>query len=158
MSLHFFDGHLHAVCRYTVAAPQQIAFQLHHQSGKRLGMSLDIGEGLLLEAERTLELSDVRLAVEDVGMFVYAHVEPLLLVALVRDLANDLLHDIFERYQTLRRAVLVDDYGKVYLLALEVFQQIVYLLVLGHEVGLAQQLLPAEIIAVVDVRQQVFHV
>ena len=87
-----------------------------------------------------------------------SHVEPLLLVALVRDLANDLLHDIFERYQTLRRAVLVDDYGKVYLLALEVFQQIVYLLVLGHEVGLAQQLLPAEIIAVVDVRQQVFHV
>ena len=44
------------------------------------------------------------------------------------------------------------------LVGLEVGQQVVDLLVFGHEIGLAHQLLPAELAAVVDVGQQVLDI
>ena len=44
------------------------------------------------------------------------------------------------------------------LVLLEVAQQIVNLLVLGHEVDLSQQLLPAKLVAAVDVRQKILYI
>ena len=41
---------------------------------------------------------------------------------------------------------------------LKLFQQVVDLLVFGHEIGFSQQLLPAEFVAVVDVGQQILDV
>lgn len=79
-------------------------------------------------------------------------------VALVRNLADDLFENIFERDDAQRRTVFVDHDGHVYLVRLKLFQQVVDLLVFGHEIGFSQQLLPAEFVAVVDVGQQILDV
>jgi hypothetical protein len=63
---------------------------------------------------------------------------PAVLAGLVLDVADDLLHDVAERHQAGRAAVLVEHDRDLDLLALELGQELGEALGLGHEVGRAQ--------------------
>ena len=146
------------MCLDRVALLEQVAANLQHQARQGLGAALHIGEDILVALHHALEIDDVRLAIEDICIVVNAFVERLIDIALVRNLTHDLLQDILQRHQTLRSTILVHNDSHVDFILLKVAQQVVNLLMLGNKINLAQQLLPAELIAVVDIGQQVLDV
>ena len=100
----------------------------------------------------------MRLAVEQIGILGQLRVKRLLDVGLVRNLADDFFQNILQRDQTERRPVLVDDDRHMNLVVLELFEQIVDLLMLRHEIGAADQVLPLEVVAVRNIGQHVLYV
>ncbi len=98
------------------------------------------------------------LALEKIAFRPQTRIETLVVVAFVGNFADDLLDDVLQRHQTQRRTVFVDHDSHVHLVRLEVAQQVIDLLMLRHEIGLADQLLPSELVAVVDVGQQILDI
>ena len=122
-------------------------------------MALNIREGILIETNGTYKLADMYLSIKDIGILAYLLVELVLVViALIGNLADNLLEDILERHEALRCAILVDNNSNMYLLLLELLQQVVDHHVLGHKVGLAEQRLPLEIIALSNIWKQILDI
>ena len=103
------------VRREGVALAREVALEFEHQPRERLGLAPDIGKGILVELENPLEIAQVGLAVEKIALGIKTRIEGFVVVALVRDLADDLLDDVLERDESERRAVLIDDDRHVYL-------------------------------------------
>jgi len=85
-----------------------------------------------------IQLVDGQLARDAIGRRVHLLDEPLLLVELVANLADQLLEQVLERDEAGRPAVLVHHDGQVELLGLELAEQRVGPFRLGHEVGRVQ--------------------
>lgn len=141
-----------------VALLEEVALDLEHEARDGLGLSLDVVEERVLQSGYLREVADVGLALEEERVVAQAAVEGLLAVALVVDVADDLLQNVLQRQQSQRRAVFVHDDGHVYLVALELLEEVVDLLVFGYVVGGAQVFPPVEIAAFVDEVQHVFDV
>ena len=96
--------------------------------------------------------------VEQVRIRRELRIKSLIAVGFVRNFADDLLQDIFQRQQPHRGTVLVDHDRHVDLTVPELLEQFVDFLVLRHEIRLADQILPLEIPLVRDIRQHIFYI
>ena len=114
---------------------EKIAFDFEHQPCDGFGLSFHVVERIVVELHHVEEIVDMRFAVEDVGAVGQSAVEGFVLVAFVGYFTHYLLEDVFQREQAERGAVLVHDDGHVYLVALELFEQVVYLFVFRYVVG-----------------------
>ena len=108
--------------------------------------------------EDLAEVAQQRLALETVSVVVELDILALLLVILVVDLADNLLQNVLQRDQSARAAILIDDDGHVDVVLLEVAQEVVDHLGLGHEVGRTDETLPAKALGLGEMGQQVLDI
>ena len=96
--------------------------------------------------ENLAEIGKQRLALKNVSVVVQLGILLLLLIVFIVNLADNLFKDIFKRDDARCATKLVDHDGDVHLLALELAHEVVNLLGLGYEVGLAGECLPVEVV------------
>ena len=136
----------------------EVALDLQQQAGQRVGLARHLLKLVVIDVEDLAEVAQQRLALETVSVVVELDILALLLVILVVDLADNLLQDVLQRDQSARAAILIDDDGHVDVVLLEVAQEVVDHLGLGHEVGRTDETLPAKALGLGEMGQQVLDI
>ena len=149
----------HAVLEgYLFVYLRELAFQLEHQSGQGVGISGDIGKGIFVDVGYFEEVDELSFAFKYPRVVVQFGVAMVFLVVFVAYVSDDFFYDVLHRDKPRGASELVYHDGYMYAVPLEVAQQVVYHFGFGDKVGGAYQVLPAEVVAFVQMWQQVLDV
>jgi len=156
--VHFHDleGEV-MICNLLVECGE-FALDFEQEACECVGIALDLLEVIVVKAHDAVEIRKQGLGLEDVCIVVQALIALFGIIVLVIYLAYDFLDDVLHGDYTAGSTKFIYDYGNVYLVLLEIAQQVVYHLSLGDKVWCAHQGLPAEIGWFLKMREQVLDV
>ena len=137
---------------------REVTLELEKQTGQRVSITGNIVKLLVINTKNLAEIAQKRLALKDVGIVVELGISILFLVVLVVDFTHDLFEDVLQRHQSARASKLIDNDGDMHLVTLELPEQVINLLGLGHEIRRTYQALPSEVLWLRQIRQQIFDI
>ena len=120
---------------YLLIALGELTLDFEQQSGKCVGIAFHILEEIVLNLHDTAEVGQEGLGLKDVGVLVEAGVGTLVVIVFVADFAHNLLDDVFHGNQSACTAELVHHNGHMHHVGLEITQEAVNHLCLGHKIG-----------------------
>ncbi len=137
---------------------EEVALDFKEQTGQRVGITHDIIEFIGIYIKYLAEIAQQRLALKEVSVIVELGVGILLLVVLIINFANNLFKDVFQRDKSARATKFINHNGNMHLVFLELPQEVVNLLSLRDEIGRTDETLPAEVLRLVEIGQQVLDI
>ena len=136
----------------------EVALDLQQQATYGIGLASHIGKDFLVELRDFIEIGEQRLGFEYPRMIIELPIGALFFIIFIAYLAHYLLDDVFHGHQSRGAAELIHHDGYMHAVLLKLMQQVVYHLGLWDEVGRTHQRLPAEVVALVQMRQQILDV
>ena len=137
---------------------REVTLDFKQQSRNGICITLDLLENIVINVQNLVKVRQQRLALEDKGVGIDAHIVLFVLIVLVVDFTYNLLQNILQRHNTAGAAKLIDDNGNMHLVLLELAQQVVNLLRLRNEIRRTDERLPAETAAFRQVGQQILDI
>ena len=129
---------------YLLMDAQEVALNLKQKSCQRISIALYVGKLVIVNLQDAAEITKKSLALKQIGVVVQLGVGLLLIIKLIVYLTDYLLKDVLKGYDTAGTTELIDNDGNVYLVFLELAQQVVNLLCLGNKIRRPYKALPSE--------------
>ena len=136
----------------------EFALDFEQEACECVGIALYFLEIFVVKVHDAVEIRKQGLGLEDIGIVVQALIALFGIIVLVIYLAYDFLDDVLHCNNAAGAAKFVYYNGNVYLVLLEITQQVVYHLGLGDEIWCADKGLPAEIGWFLEVWEQVLDI
>ena len=137
---------------------RELTLDFEQQTCQGIGITFHILKGIGINLYYLVEIRKQGLGLEHISMVVHLDVRAFFLIVFIVDFTYNLLDDVLHGDNTRCTAKLIHHNSNVNLVGLEIAQQVINHLGFGHKICRTNQILPLEVLFLLQMRKQVLDV